>query len=1219
MPDLKRVDTIVHLILENRSFDHVLGHLSLTGASQADGLKKPLTKNAYKNTYSGNAYYPFEMADAWFPGDLPHHRGEIEAQVAPKQNGNGFLMNGFVRAYFEYADHKGFEIPDPSKPEAMGFLPASAVPITTFLAQEYAVCDRWFCPLPTASQSNWLLGLSGRSRSDVIDVFPPGSGDPFVIDWLQSRRVRWRVYHDGFSIFSLFGRFDVMFDERKFRPLSQLEADVKAEPVASFPQVILIESDYESSPQFGGKQANDNHPPLPMAPGEQLLQRVYQALTSNPKRWEKTVFIVTYDEHGGFYDHVEPLKIGYAPPDGEYPPFTNTGPRVPSLVVSPLVSRGRVYSEWMDHTSILQFIAERFSGPNGDGYSHEVNERRDKGIRSVSRVLNRNQPRKRIPTIEEFAPPTPPRVDGPSGEPSDLQERFYEAVKRMIKEYPEETRDRLPGLPPAELSSAPDEPDEIEVTIPRDLVGPTGSTRLKDVSQDVMSVAVRRQLTRPLTDNTEETDHEVQVFVRAGISGQVSAFNSADDKDPDGILVARNDGEADDEEPEEITLDIPAQVSLDPRHAWMKYAFDADISGGVSGNLKNLGFSFSADKKLRIADYRRHSRDGIFLPTILSDLRHARLALRIDDVMKLKTHEALLMQSIGEIRTNVTLSWADVFTSQFGNLGILLNTDDVIPLKFSAGMSLSASVGFTDDFIVAFSRPEEGSIRIAVRKAKQRQTDYSFETSVRVTLPFQAVEAALENVVEGVLGMPLGQAWQLLEGDAPNLLTDPKVGILLKLLPKLGLRPVADTLKELKEAIKEAKKALADFEERVKKAVEEIAHEKITAGFKFEYGRLDTSATMLQAVMRDQDLGTYHRQLIRRDITPLLNAIQTETPGIEPESYLNRKSVKVERAWGFTLGFGRWSMFGRSTEAVTRTEDRNIDGDKKYLYHGRRGYRSRLGEEVTWMIDFRADMERFSAYQAPRMSEYRFGLTLVWERSGRMSREKIKEMLDHAVLWKVCSARSVSMMTEKLAPCVGKKCDLVLQVRVDDDLFRAILPSLAQATSSDLSDALGAAMSWMRHYPSKQSVTSRRLHYGPLWRAYFRHPAASSNDLRATAVDYLRKDMDEDLLADLEDRVQHPDPFTFTGLAHLNDRTIVDVEKFNAGMAQLSDGIDRDLPDNGLIAEVYKKIRYLGKHSHHVRALGYYVGELAEARNAWADLECILRVDSGDDTFVFGM
>jgi phospholipase C len=348
-------------------------------------------------------------------------------------------MSGFVKAYFEFTP-----VNRTQKPEPMGYYPPDQVPITNFLANNFVVCDRWFSPLPTSTVPNRLMSLSGESRVDFTGLFPPEGN--IILDWLNDHGIRWRVYHAGLSFFTLLGRFNQVFGPN-FRPVTHLAIDVNEESPNEFPQVILIEPSYYDAPHFGTDQPNDNHAPLAVGFGEEFLRQIYKALTSNPERWQKTVMILTYDEHGGFFDHVPPLPIPYNPPNDEYTSFETTGVRVPSIVVSPYVAARSVYKGYLDHTSILQFIAERFA-PGEDGYSEAVNHRRNQGIGSVKQVLNLDEPRLDIPSVPTIQIQRPALLGLQEGEREKglMQTAFENATAEMIREYPSDTKEKFPEL-----------------------------------------------------------------------------------------------------------------------------------------------------------------------------------------------------------------------------------------------------------------------------------------------------------------------------------------------------------------------------------------------------------------------------------------------------------------------------------------------------------------------------------------------------------------------------------------------------------------------------------------------------------------------------------------------------------------------------------------------------------------------------------------------------
>ncbi len=440
MTSLSRVDTIVIVMLENRSFDHMLGHLSLgayANGSDADGLTEPLVRDTYANVFEGEPYYPHEMADDRLSTDLPHDRGAIATQLHRSAVTGTFAMDGFAKSYFAASPTNRTGAPDP-----LGFLKPDDVPMTRFFADNYAVCDRWFASLPAGTQPNRLMAWTGTTLIDGNGFLPPR--DPHVLDWLERNHVRWRVYTSGLSFFLLLGALEAFGPN--FRSIDRLAADVANEQPGDYPQVIIVEPMYGDTARITGGIANDDHAPAAVGPGEIFLRRVYEALTRNPERWARTVLVVTFDEHGGFYDHVPPPLVRFAPPSKATftKAFESLGVRVPGLIVSPLVTAKRVCHDVLDHTSVLQFLAEKFTP--GTPYSPAVDARRAQGVGSVSAALDRAKPRAGIPTAPDFTIEVmvPLGDNGPPVTP--LEESFEEAAIDMVKKFPKPTAQRYPEV-----------------------------------------------------------------------------------------------------------------------------------------------------------------------------------------------------------------------------------------------------------------------------------------------------------------------------------------------------------------------------------------------------------------------------------------------------------------------------------------------------------------------------------------------------------------------------------------------------------------------------------------------------------------------------------------------------------------------------------------------------------------------------------------------------
>jgi phospholipase C len=440
MAALDGIDTLVILMFENRSFDHLLGHLSLEEPRmEVEGLRDPETNQKYVNDFLGQAFRPFLIQDeaAVINHDPPHSRASVRTQMHKVRN--RFRMSGFVKAYFERAQSS-------VGPQAvpMGYVGSQTAWMSSFLARNFCVCDHWFTPLPADTQPNRLMAFTGHTLIDETQGrLLKHTRQDLVFEWLNRHQIPWRVYHDGLPSFALYGRVEELLGPN-FRSIDRLETDIRTEPAAKAPKVLFIEPRYFDN-FLSDKPANCNHPTARLCHGELFLHRVYSALTSNPEKWARTLFIVTYDEHGGFFDHVPPLRIiSPVPPGADYTEaFSTTGPRVPALLVSPRFKPGKVFSGPLDHTSMLQLIAEMFgSGP--EDYSTFVTARRKQGISSVSAALEGETSQRPAPQRAPVPCPPPPARPRPPRMPNELA--FKEAAQKLKREGGGAAVEQFPSL-----------------------------------------------------------------------------------------------------------------------------------------------------------------------------------------------------------------------------------------------------------------------------------------------------------------------------------------------------------------------------------------------------------------------------------------------------------------------------------------------------------------------------------------------------------------------------------------------------------------------------------------------------------------------------------------------------------------------------------------------------------------------------------------------------
>ncbi len=451
--DLSRIEHIIIVLMENRSFDHVLGYLSRPGGrSDVDGIGDDAWRAAHGNPGAGVSLTPFALTRAIIP-DPPHERDTIAMQIGPA--GTPDPMRGFVQSYASR------QPPPDDISLVMGYYQAQDVPIADFFATQYAICDRWFAALPTGTQPNRLMAMSGTTARECNAPLLLEDQD-LVYDWLTARGIPWRVYHHGvLPFFALMPKWqpvilhglavEILGLPTQFRRYAHFARDVQADP--TFPPVVFIEPEYTDGPHHA---PDDDHPPTPIAHGQAFLRSIYQALTAHPERWAKTLLLITYDEHGGFYDHVPPLALRTEPPPGHaYPPFETTGVRVPTFLVSPFVEPGAVVHTPLDHTALLAFLGERFDP--GATYSPVVTARQG-SLGRLADALTRSESRRDLPV-----PPTMPAAVLPMAMRATLPlsrplaqapeaaanaQAFEAAVREIVRRYPLTALQLLPELAP---------------------------------------------------------------------------------------------------------------------------------------------------------------------------------------------------------------------------------------------------------------------------------------------------------------------------------------------------------------------------------------------------------------------------------------------------------------------------------------------------------------------------------------------------------------------------------------------------------------------------------------------------------------------------------------------------------------------------------------------------------------------------------------------------
>jgi len=437
---LSQIEHVIVVMFENRSFDTIFGWLygnSVQPPTQFlpmssnpkpfEGLNhalfNPQTAAYFQGQDQDKTWGPFDRATSTVnPNpdpleDFTNVNYQLFGPEPPSQNPKwpnlGFVVN--------YALQTGANIPvkimEPYSPDQ--------VPVLSALARNYAVSDAWFCSVPTDTWPNRSFVHAGTSNGNVVNGQLPNPFDwdvPTIFNVLEEMGASWRVYSDAVVTPALTWLMFPKLWQYSIGRFAHFDAFKQACSDGTLPQYSFLEPSFLDNP-------NDYHPPHDVVAGEQFLYEIWQSVSLSPK-WKETLLIITFDEHGGTYDHVMPPWNATTPDEKSNPgqqgfTFNRFGVRVPAVVVSPWIQAGTVFRSDTaipyDHTSILATLRDWLEIPPGK----MLGSKRIANAPTLAQVLNLAEVRKDIPDIPE--PPAEIQQTGTFLPPNELQKTLISA------------------------------------------------------------------------------------------------------------------------------------------------------------------------------------------------------------------------------------------------------------------------------------------------------------------------------------------------------------------------------------------------------------------------------------------------------------------------------------------------------------------------------------------------------------------------------------------------------------------------------------------------------------------------------------------------------------------------------------------------------------------------------------------------------------------------
>lgn len=459
-------DHIVVLMGENRSFDNMLGWLytpdTLPERAQFDGLAfgdyanlSPRGDRVAAHVYSGATDVVMGLPNPDPGEEFPHVNTQLFGLVDPADNataqvgqmrapfnapppGTAPTMDGFLKDYWNNFTRlrRGAEPTLEEASQIMGGFSPEQLPVLSALAREFAVFDAWFAGVPSQTYCNRSFFHASTSHGFVTNKHGGGydkwlnaPAAPTIFNRLEDAGLSWKIYFDEMQLVSLTGVLHAPVLEKYWRSehfafMPQFYKDAKEGtlPAYAFIEPRLAYNHNDFHPPFGVYRSSEVDGRLvidsavsDVRAGEKLVASVYDAIrtsaSSAGSNAMNTLLLITFDEHGGTYDHVPPPRA-VPPVEGAAPgemgfAFDRLGGRVPAIAVSAYTRAGTVINDEMHHGSVIATLARR--------HGLQPLNRRDAGANTLFSVLNLSRPRHPAtwPTVHPMYHPPNPQAEEP--------------------------------------------------------------------------------------------------------------------------------------------------------------------------------------------------------------------------------------------------------------------------------------------------------------------------------------------------------------------------------------------------------------------------------------------------------------------------------------------------------------------------------------------------------------------------------------------------------------------------------------------------------------------------------------------------------------------------------------------------------------------------------------------------------------------------------------
>lgn len=751
--------------------------------------------------------------------------------------------------------------------------------------------------------------------------------------------------------------------------------------------------------------------------------------------------------------------------------------------------------------------------------------------------------------------------------------------------------------------------DLSKVLVPvRELLLTTKSLKDKDLMADETPIVLS-------TDGATSINLEGVTFtIGAGAGVSVQLFNDEDDKDEDEFTGIK---------------DAPITFNSDSE-AYLKYV--NAITAKLNANLpiSSVGFDLvlTSEGNAKSVFYKKHTNTDIINAAFLDDTREYLTIFDPADVGALKEDDALAFLVSGSLSSTIKVSWSNIFASSLSLLSGMLPVPVTLDLSLTPSLTAAVDFSIKDDFRYFVKKLPNEECLVIFKKGKATSTAVSAGAAIQIGLSNTSeLEKQLgelyEKIIESVFGHTADEIDAALQKIKNNTATASEEGIVTQLLTYFKLDKVPDSINALIDKIDAIKKIIPD-------KIKAIANASLNFSFSYQYKRLTEENEILSVKLATKDLITnnkYHLDLLKFKPARLLEDIRdNKIAGAVVNSYLNEKTLAVNKSWGFGLQIFDFSLLGKDYTDLKDVVRTNLGKTAQQISMERTlGYKWGLGKPSgSWKGLITADMAGYSKQAIPAIDEFDISMLVnqISEET-RLKEDDFKDLIDLAVLWGAIKAADVENVIAKYLPKVNVKDKKVLtehKLLFSPAAFKLLMQTIGGIgwgglNLKYLAMAMGASMTFISDYQLRRDPATRQQTYGGLWLGYLNDfdPDTDISDFAAAAEGVIKKMGNPDNLAQFE---ADPDNWifgnTYAGVIRANPSLQSDLKDFILGIQNLNNIVQQHSQYTSF-NDAYKKISGVFSQSFSLRTIGSFLMHYASDLNILSEISQVFTITIDPD------